>query len=62
LRPGLRARWLGLVGWLQFLVIIALTVAEKIHETLRVWASDLFDWLRYRVRWKIQEYIQARRS
>jgi hypothetical protein len=54
------ARWLGVMGWAQFVAIVIVTIVEKIHETLRLWLSNLYDWLRYRARWKVQEYVQAR--
>ena len=60
----MKHRWLlrrlWIVGWAQFVAIIAITIGEKIHERLTVRMSELAQWLRVRVRWRIQEFVQLR--
>lgn len=53
-------RLLRLLGWAQFFTIIAVTIAEKIHDRLAMWFSQLVPWFNTRVRWRIQEYVHLR--
>jgi hypothetical protein len=59
-----RHRWLirglCLAGWAQFVAIIAITIGEKILERLTARMSELAQWYRVRVRWRIQEFVQLR--